>query len=76
MIKDGCQSGRKVVPHDSKSDLALHMTDQVLIYANAKRCQVVPWTIGLHARSSFELVRSDCIKSVCLIDESWIASTL
>ena len=23
-IKGGCQSGRKVVPHDSKSDLPLH----------------------------------------------------
>ena len=26
-IKGGCQSGKKVVPHDSKSDLPLHILE-------------------------------------------------
>ena len=30
-IKGGCQSGRKVVPHDSKSDLPLEKINKYLL---------------------------------------------
>ena len=34
-IKGGHQSGRKVVPHDSKSDLPLYKCENGMVYHNA-----------------------------------------